>query len=71
MKLGVLTASRSRRCPLTGIFTAFRLAGYEGAISIEHEDAVFSVDEGFRKAVAFLRQVMPAEPPLTKAWWTE
>jgi sugar phosphate isomerase/epimerase len=52
------------------IFTAFRLAGYEGAISIEHEDALFSVDEGFSKCVAFLRQVMPAEPPLTNAWWT-
>lgn len=52
-----------------GIITALRLAGYEGAISIEHEDALFSVDEGFRKAVAFLRHVMPADPPLTNAWW--
>lgn len=53
-----------------GIFTALRLAGYEGAISIEHEDALFSVDEGFRKSVAFLRSVMPTEPPLSNAWWT-
>ncbi len=52
------------------IITALRLAGYEGALSIEHEDALFSIDEGFRKAVAFLRHMMPAEPPLTKAWWT-
>jgi sugar phosphate isomerase/epimerase len=52
------------------IFTALRLVGYEGAISIEHEDALFSVDEGFHKCVEFLRQVMPSEPPLTNAWWT-
>lgn len=52
------------------IMTALRLAGYDGAISIEHEDALFSVDEGFRKCVAFLRQVMPSEPPLSNAWWT-
>lgn len=52
------------------IFTALRLNGYEGAISIEHEDALFSVDEGFRKSVAFLRQVMPSEPPLANSWWT-
>jgi sugar phosphate isomerase/epimerase len=53
-----------------GIITALRLAGYEGVLSIEHEDALFSVDEGFRKSVAFLRQVMPSDPPLTNAWWT-
>jgi len=52
------------------IVTALRLAGYEGALSIEHEDALFSVDEGFSKCVAFLRQVMPSDPPLANAWWT-
>jgi sugar phosphate isomerase/epimerase len=53
------------------IITALRLAGYEGTLSIEHEDALFSVDEGFSMAVAFLRRVMPAEPPLSNAWWTK
>ena len=52
------------------IVTALRLAGYEGALSIEHEDALFSVDEGFNKCVAFLRAVMPSDPPLANAWWT-
>jgi len=52
------------------IVTALRLAGYEGALSIEHEDALFSVDEGFNKCVAFLRAVMPSDPPLADAWWT-
>jgi sugar phosphate isomerase/epimerase len=52
------------------IVTALRLAGYDGVLSIEHEDALLSVDEGFRKSVAFLREVMPSEPPLGEAWWT-
>jgi sugar phosphate isomerase/epimerase len=52
------------------IMTALRLAGYDGVLSIEHEDALLSIDEGFRKGVAFLRSVMPVEPPLTGAWWT-
>jgi sugar phosphate isomerase/epimerase len=51
------------------IVTALRLAGYEGALSIEHEDALMSVDEGFQKCVDFLREVMPSDPPLTDAWW--
>jgi sugar phosphate isomerase/epimerase len=52
------------------LVTALRLAGYDGVVSIEHEDALLSVDEGFRKSVAFLRQILPVEPPLAEAWWT-
>ncbi len=52
------------------ILTAFRMAGYDDVLSIEHEDALLSIDEGFRKGVAFLRSVMPTEPALTDAWWT-
>jgi sugar phosphate isomerase/epimerase len=52
------------------ILTALRLAGYDDVLSIEHEDALLSVDEGFRKGVAFLRSVMPTEPALSDAWWT-
>lgn len=43
---------------------------YRDVPSIEHEDALLSVEEGFAKAVAFLRGVMPTEPALTNAWWT-
>ena len=53
-----------------GILSALRLAGYDGALSIEHEDALLSIDEGFRKGVAFLRSVMPTEPPPAETWWT-
>ena len=52
------------------ILIALRLAGYDDVLSIEHEDALLSVDEGFRKGVAFLRSVMPSEPALSSAWWT-
>lgn len=52
------------------ILSALRMAGYDDVLSIEHEDALLSIDEGFRKGVAFLRSVMPIEPPLTGAWWT-
>ena len=52
------------------ILSALRLAGYDDVLSIEHEDALLSIDEGFRKAVAFLRSVMPVEPALSDAWWT-
>lgn len=50
------------------IVSALRLAGYDGVLSIEHEDALASVDEGFRKAVAFLKQCMLALPA-AEAWW--
>jgi len=52
------------------ILSALRVAGYDDVLSIEHEDALLSIDEGFRKAVAFLRSVMPVEPALSDAWWT-
>ena len=52
------------------ILTALRLVGYDGVLSIEHEDALLSVEEGFQKGVAFLRSVMPSEPPMAEAWWT-
>ena len=52
------------------ILSALRMAGYDDVLSIEHEDALLSIDEGFRKGVAFLRSVMASEPPLAAAWWT-
>ena len=42
---------------------ALRLAGYDGALSIEHEDALMSVDEGLGKAVAMLKECIITEPP--------
>jgi sugar phosphate isomerase/epimerase len=52
-----------------GIVSALRLAGYDYVMSIEHEDALASVDEGLRAAVDLLSRVVLTEPPVD-AWWT-
>jgi sugar phosphate isomerase/epimerase len=44
------------------IFSALRKAGYDGVVSIEHEDSYMSVEEGLDKAIANLRQVLIFEP---------
>jgi sugar phosphate isomerase/epimerase len=51
------------------IVSALRLAGYDYVMSIEHEDALASVDEGLRAAVDMLSRVILTEPPV-QAWWT-
>ena len=50
------------------ILSALRLVGYDGVVSIEHEDGLMSVDEGFTKAVQNLRQILIREP-LGEMWW--
>ena len=46
-----------------------RLCGYDSVISIEHEDSVMSIDEGFEKAVYFLKQaIIREEKPTGMAW---
>lgn len=50
------------------IISNLRMAGYEGAVSIEHEDGLMSVKEGLEKAVAFLKDILITEAP-TAAWW--
>jgi sugar phosphate isomerase/epimerase len=51
------------------IVTALRLAGYDYVMSIEHEDALASIDEGLRAAIDLLTRVILTEPPVD-AWWT-
>src|SRR5436190_3416776 len=51
------------------IVSALRLAGYDYVLSIEHEDALASVDEGLKAAVEMLSSVVLTEPPV-EAWWT-
>ena len=51
------------------IVSALRLSGYDYVMSIEHEDALASVDEGLRAAVDLLSRVVLTEPPV-QAWWT-
>jgi sugar phosphate isomerase/epimerase len=45
-----------------------RVYGYDGVISIEHEDSLMSLNEGFEKAVEYLKGVILREKVGT-AWW--
>ena len=45
-----------------------RLVGYDYVISIEHEDALMSTDEGLAKGVAMLKQVNIFEQPGEMFW---
>jgi sugar phosphate isomerase/epimerase len=51
------------------IISALRLAGYDHVVSIEHEDALVSVDEGLQAAVDFLSRIVLTEVPVDP-WWT-
>ena len=44
------------------------LIGYDGAVSIEHEDGLMSPREGLEKAVAFLKDLLIYEDPAAM-WW--
>jgi sugar phosphate isomerase/epimerase len=50
------------------IVTNLRLVGYDHVLSIEHEDSVMSGAEGLRKAIAFLKDIVIAEPA-GEAYW--
>ncbi len=45
-----------------------RTVGYDGVLSIEHEDSLMSQNEGFQKAVSFLQGVLLREK-LGAMWW--
>lgn len=45
-----------------------QLVGYQGALSIEHEDGLMSQREGFEKAVAFLQSMIIQQQP-GHAYW--
>ena len=50
------------------IASALRLAGYDYVMSIEHEDALASTQEGLSSAIGMLSRVLLKEPPV-EAWW--
>jgi sugar phosphate isomerase/epimerase len=50
------------------LMSELRLAGYDSVISIEHEDSLMSVNEGFTSAVNFLKGAVISESPAV-AWW--
>ncbi len=48
--------------------TALKTVGYDGVMSIEHEDSMMSVKEGLEKAIALLKNVLVYEQP-GEMWW--
>lgn len=50
------------------IVSALRLVGYDYVISIEHEDAMMSTDEGLAKGVGLLKEVVIQEPAGEVFW---
>lgn len=50
------------------IISALRLVGYDYVVSIEHEDALMSTDEGLAKGVAMLKQANIFEQPGEMFW---
>ena len=50
------------------IMSALRMVGYDGMISIEHEDGLMSPAEGLKKAIAMLKETMIFESK-GEMWW--
>ena len=48
--------------------TALKTNGYDGVLSIEHEDSMMSIQEGLEKAVAVLKEVLIFENA-GEMWW--
>ncbi len=51
------------------MMSALRLIGYDGTISVEHEDAMMSTEEGLEKAVDVLKEVVMKQPIQTDVFW--
>ena len=50
------------------IVSTLRMVGYDGVLSIEHEDSLMSQAEGLEKAVSFLKKIIISESPASM-WW--
>ena len=50
------------------IVSTLKAVGYDGVISIEHEDSLMSPKEGLEKAISFLKEVIIYENP-GEMWW--
>ena len=51
------------------VVSTLRMVGYDYAVSIEHEDSLMSTNEGLKKAITFLKEVITFEDKLTDAYW--
>lgn len=50
------------------MMSALRIYGYDYVVSIEHEDPLMSIEEGFKRAVKNLNSVLIKES-MTDMWW--
>jgi sugar phosphate isomerase/epimerase len=50
------------------MISALRTYGYDYVVSIEHEDPIMSIEEGFERAVTNLKSVIIEQKP-SAAWW--
>jgi sugar phosphate isomerase/epimerase len=50
------------------IVSHLRMVGYDGVLSIEHEDSLMSGDEGLRKATSLLQRLLIREKPGVAYW---
>ena len=50
------------------IVSALRMVDYDHVLSIEHEDGLMSIDEGFSKGVDLLRSILMKEQR-PQMWW--
>jgi sugar phosphate isomerase/epimerase len=48
--------------------SALRMAGYDGALSIEHEDSLMTAREGLEKGIRFLQSIVLTEPKGAVTW---
>jgi len=51
------------------IFSELRKTGYDGIISIEHEDGLMTIKEGLEKAIEFLKKVIIFENDKVNMYW--
>ena len=50
------------------IISTLKAVDYDGSISIEHEDALMSPEEGLEKAIEFLKEVLITKKA-GEMWW--
>ncbi len=50
------------------IISTLRMCGYDGVLSIEHEDSLMAPDEGFKKAADFLNSIIISQAPGEITW---
>jgi sugar phosphate isomerase/epimerase len=52
----------------TDFVSTLRMCGYDGTLSMEHEDSLMTPSEGLRKGVEFLRQIVLSESKGKVTW---